>query len=100
MSETKLISMKRSNKDKRKDMGKCAPIDCIAPDYPWGLCLNLESDELDKLGLTNLPKVGTEMPITATVKVTRVSQSASENGGKEADEHRSVSLQITAIAIG
>lgn len=98
--EPKLVSMKRSVKDKRKDMGSCAPIECIAPDYPWGLVLRLESDELDKLGLKELPKVGTEMPMSITVRVTSVSQSASDNGGKKTDEERSVSLQITAIGIG
>lgn len=96
----KLISMKRTPADKRKDAGECAPIDCIAPDYPYGLVINLDSDELDKLGLTELPKVGTEIPITVKVRVTRVMAAEEENSKGDSDERRNMSLQITDMALG
>lgn len=99
MAETKMVSMKRDEKDKRKDMGAPCSIDAIAPDYPWGLCINLGTDEIEKLGL-KMPALGTEMTITAKVKVTRVEESASENAGGEQDEYRSIALQITDIGIG
>lgn len=99
-TKPKMVSMKRSAKDKRKDAGECAPIDCIAADYPYGLVVNLDTDELDKLGLKELPAVGTELPITVKVKVTRVEQSASEGPRDEANERRTMSLQITDMAIG
>lgn len=92
----KMASMKRSEKDKRKDMGEHASIEAIAPDYPYGLCIHLDKDELDKLGMKELPKVGTEMPVTAVAKVTRVSQSAVEG----ADEQTSIDLQITDMGLG
>ncbi len=95
MAEKKLASMKRTPEDRRKDMGEPAPIDAMAPDYPYGLCIHLDKDELDKLGMKELPKVGTEMPISAIVKVTRVSQSAVEG----ADEQTSIDLQITDMGI-
>ena len=95
MAEKKLASMKRTPEDMRKDMGEPAEITSIAPDYPYGLCIHLDKDELDKLGMKDLPKVGTEMPISAIVKVTRVSQSAVEG----ADEQTSIDLQITDMGI-
>lgn len=93
---TKLVSMKRTKDDKRKDMGSPAEVTSIAPDYPWGLCIHLEADELAKLGMKEMPTVGTEMPITAVVKVTRVSQSAVEGS----DDQKSVDLQVTSLGIG
>jgi hypothetical protein len=99
-TKPKLVSLKRTAKDKRKDAGNGPSIECVAPDYPYGTCLQLEGDELDKIGMKELPKVGTQIPMTILVTVTRVSQSASEREGGEADESRSVSLQITDLAIG
>lgn len=96
----KMVSMKRAEKDKRKDMGEPCSIDAMAPDYPWGLCIHLDGDELDKLGIKDLPAIGTEMPITVKVRVTRLSQSAAEDKSGEANEQRSMDLQITDIGLG
>ena len=98
--KVKMVSMKRSEADRRKDMGEPAPLEAMAPDYPWGLCINMDGDELDKLGMKELPQVGTVMPMQVLVKVTSVSQSASEGRGEEYDESRRVSFQITDIGIG
>lgn len=95
MAEPKMISMKRTPADKRGDKLQTSPAEAMAPDYPWGLCLHMDREELDKLGMKDLPKVGTEMTITAKVKVTRVSQSAVEG----ANEESSVDMQITDIAL-
>jgi len=97
----KLVSMKRSAEDKREDMGNPVPPEAVGPDYPWGLCINMDSDELDKLGIKTLPDLNTEMTITAKVKVTRreeSSQMAMYDGGDES-ERRCLSLQITDMAI-
>lgn len=96
----KLVSMKRSAKDKRKDMGEPCGVEAMAPDYPWGLCVNMDGDELDKLGLKTMPNVGAEFTMTAVVKVTSVNQSASESKKKgEYDESRRITLQITDLAL-
>lgn len=100
MADKKLISMKRTEADRRKDAGEGPGIEALAPDYPYGLCIRLDGDELDKLGMKTLPQVGTEIPITVKVKVTRVSQSAADTGNEEYDEMRCVELQITDMAIG
>ena len=93
----KLISMKRTPEDKREDAGEAAPMEAMAPDYPWGLCIHLDKDELDKLGMKDLPKIGATMALTAKVTVTRVSQSASSS--PEAYEQTSVDLQITDMTL-
>ena len=94
MADKKLVSMKRAEQDKGDGMAN-APFEAMAPDYPYGLCLHLDRDEIKKLGMKDLPKVGTEMPISAIVKVTRVSQSAVEGS----DEESSIDLQITDLGI-
>lgn len=97
MADPKLISMKRTPKDKREDAGEHAPMEAMAPDYPYGLCIHMDKDELDKLGMSDLPKVGTTMTMTAKVTVTRVSQSAAT--GPEAEEYTSIDLQVTDMAL-
>lgn len=92
---TKMVSMKRTPEDKRGDKMEAVSMGAMAPDYPYGLCIRLDKEELDKLGMKQLPAVGTEMPLEVNVKVTRVSQSAAEG----ADDQTNVELQITDIGI-
>lgn len=92
-----MVSMKRDPQSTREE--RAAPMETMAPDYPWGLCLNLEAEELDKLGITKLPEVGSEMELCVRVKVTRVAQSASTDTRGKKDESRSVGLQVTDIEI-
>lgn len=98
MAATKLVSMKRTPADKRGDKMETAPAEAMVPDFPWGLCLHLDKDELEKLGITELPKVGTKITLAAKVTVTRVSQSASTDRGGE--DQKSIDLQITDMALG
>jgi hypothetical protein len=63
--------------------------------YPWGLCIRLESEELDKLGVKDLPAVGAEVHFMAVATVTGVNQSARVGQ----DDERSVALQITMLQI-
>ena len=93
----KMISMKCSPEDDREDSVAHAPMEAMAPDYPYGLCIHMGKKELDKLGITDLPKVGTEMTMTVKVCVTMVSQSAA--AGEEAAQQTSVNFQITDMAL-
>lgn len=96
----KMMSMKRTAQDKRKDMGATASVDAIRPDYPWGLTIHLEADELNKLGMKEMPEAGCCMMLVATVHVTRVQVTAAA-GVKPGDDHeRSVDLQITDMMLG
>lgn len=93
----KLVSLKRTETDKRQDMGRASPIEAMAPDYPWGTCIHLDYDELEKLGIKKLPEVDTVLTLTARVVVTRRSESSASpayNMGGE-DESKSIDLQIT-----
>ncbi len=65
------------------------------PRYPWGLQVNLGNEELEKLGVAQLPNVEDEMILVGKVKVTRVASSQDGQAGTS----RSVELQITDMAL-
>ena len=64
-------------------------------DYSYGLVIRLEQEELDKLGIRMLPKVGAEVRFTCVAKVQSVSTQSTKD-----DDDACVSLQITQMAIG
>jgi hypothetical protein len=89
----KMVNMKMS----RKETEKTAPPAGVAtegPEYPYGLCLNLEREQIDKLGL-GTPKAGSKMMLHAAVEVKSVTVT-DEKGGKG---YKSLSLQITDLAL-
>lgn len=63
--------------------------------YPYGLSIDLNIEQMKKLGITELPEIGNEYSITATGKVTSASKSASESGGESAR----MSIQITHLKL-
>ena len=65
------------------------------PKYPYGLCITLDDGTLEKLGLSEAPKVGTEITFTAKATVSSVSSYEQAEG----DSERSVGLQITDMDI-
>lgn len=84
--------MKLTKKDK-SDLKESAVLS-EAPEFPWGLSVNLDEDSLEKLKVEKLPEVGDEFEMIATVKATAVSENEDEDGTR-----RSVSLQITDMAL-
>ena len=93
--DQKMVSMKRSKEDKRADKLEHAPMEAMEPDYPWGLCIHMEGDEMEKLDINTMPKVGDEMVLVVRCKVTRTAMNASEYTA--GDETKSIDLQITEI---
>lgn len=88
-----LKSMKMTA-DERKEYAQPTVATGDAPEYPWGLRLDLDDDALDKLGLTGIPEVGKVLLLTARVEVVRRSEE------ERPDElHRSLGLQITDMAL-
>lgn len=79
--------------EEAKEQGAICTSEGEGPKYPYGLCLDLNDDVLEKLGITSLPPVGTVMHITAMAKVTRVSEHENEK-----ESERCVGLQITDMA--
>jgi hypothetical protein len=86
-----MINMKQ--KAEREEMP--GEVEMDEPKYPYGLCINLDKDQLDKLGITSLPQVGSEMTIMAKAYVKSTSAYETQ-GGKD----MSVGLQITDMEIG
>ena len=55
---------------KRKDGYQDSPM--AMPEYPSGLVIHLNKEDLDKLGITKIPTVGDEFSITAEATVSSV----------------------------
>lgn len=89
-----LIDMKYSQKEKVEESKENVPSADSMPDYPYGLTINLEKEQLDKLGLTEY-EVGDELNISAVGKITMVRSSERENDPEEA----SVTIQITQLEL-
>lgn len=76
--DTKMIDMKRDMAD--EESGATAmPADATGQ-YPWGLQITLDDPDLDKLGIEQLPPVGTEIKGIFTGVVTATRQSADDDG--------------------
>lgn len=89
-----MINMKMSKEEAKEYTA--VPDPGNAPEYPYGLRLSLDDDALEKLGITELPKVGTVMVLQARVEVCGTSAYSTQDKESEA----SVSLQITDMELG
>jgi len=65
------------------------------PKYPWGLCITLNDESLDKLNVKTLPTVETVVTIIAKATVSRISENQTQGGESE----RSMDLQITDLQL-
>ncbi|MBF8258368.1 MAG: bbp20 [Actinobacteria bacterium] len=88
---TKMVSMKMSKKETEK---ATEPIPSEGPEYPYGLCLNLEKEQIEKLGL-GTPKAGSTLMLHAMVEV----KSITVTDEKDGKGYKSLSLQITDMAL-
>lgn len=86
-------SMKLSKEEVKENTPMAQAKDDM-PQYPYGLQIRLGKEELEKLGLSEMPELGSESILHAKVKVTSVSESESLYG-----EHKSLELQITEMAL-
>lgn len=85
-----LINMKME----KMEQGPAVPM-CGHQEYPYGLRINLDHESLEKLGLSKLPEVGSELMIMAKVQVVGTNESESIEGG----EYNNLSLQITDMKL-
>lgn len=92
-----LKSMKLPPRDKSAEE-KMYPTMCgddgDGPKYPYGLCINLDEQQLDALGLKDSPKVGGTVTIQAKAEITSVSENQTQDGTR-----RSLSIQITDLGL-
>lgn len=102
MPDMKLVNMKMPKRETGKSaMTEASPADVDRPVYPWGLQLTLDEDALEKLGIKELPAVDKPLMLVARVDVTGVNSNEHKSAGdKTTHKHRSVSLQITDLALG
>ena len=90
----KLISMKLPKKTKAELKTEMAP-SLDREEYPWGLQLDFNKEQIEKLASLQGVQVGTMMNIDALGKVTRV-----EITDREKDRTRhTVQIQIQKIAL-
>ena len=89
-----MVSMKMAKEEKDEQPGMASP-SVSGPDYPYGLCIELNDDSLEKLGYKTPPSVGQEFTLTARVKVT-----ASRSQEVDGENESSCSLQITEAGLG
>lgn len=66
------------------------------PMYPYGLCIHLDTETINKLGLEKMPEPGQLMTITALVEVKSVSISET----LDQEPTKSIDLQITDLELG
>lgn len=85
-----LKDMKRSAKSGGPEMAEYKE-----PEYPYGLCINLDTESLAKLGLEKLPEIGDYMVMIARVKVESVQESQKEGQPM----HQNLGLQIIEMDI-
>lgn len=89
-----LVSMQLTEQEAKEESCIASPSESDLPRYPYGLCLDLDDEALAKLGITDLPAVGTTMQLVAHVRVTRISQYENQEG-KDA----CLGLQITDMGL-
>ena len=82
-----MISMK-------SELGMPGQMEMDEPKYPEELCIEIESDQLAKLGISVMPKIGTVMMITAKA-VVKSNEETELMMGKET----CIELQITDMEI-
>ena len=88
-----MVNMKMSPEEAKEESG-ISEVD--APLYPYGLMIRLNDESLEKVGLTELPKVGTKIQITAMCEVVSTSSRQDQSG----EDESSVELQITDMELG
>lgn len=95
-----LISMKNAPPKKETALAEAdGDYDDSAPAYPWGLQINLCADDLAKLGITDMPALGSKLTLTAVVEVTDTSANERLNRDGSVDESKNMGLQITDMEL-
>jgi hypothetical protein len=89
-----LVSMQMTEQEAKEESCIASPSESDLPRYPYGLCLDLDDETLQKLGITDMPAVGSTMKLMAIVRVTRISQYENQDG-----KDGSLGLQITDMGL-
>jgi len=90
----KMVDMAHTPAEMKEEAASSIPCSTGAPKYPYGLCIRLGKDELEKLDLGCDCEVGDMIHLFAMAKVTSVSAYETENGSSQ-----NVELQITHLGL-
>lgn len=99
---SKMVDMAKTPEEVKEDVAEVAPVtQAKVPVYPYGLCLALTEDEMEKLDLDpeDLPEVGDMIHIAGMAKVTSVSSRENEDTEGNKTKCCRVELQITHLAV-
>jgi hypothetical protein len=91
----KLIDMKLPKKDKKGTLNSPVATDFQHEEYPYGLCIRLNNDQIDKLGIFD--NMDVDMDVVINAKATIKSKEKSEMQGGKSD--KSLSIQIKEFGI-
>jgi len=86
------VDMKNKKRSKKDYAVECAP--SMGEDYPYGLRLDLDDEQMTKLGM-DIPNVGEEITITAKGTVERAEIRDSGDGKK-----KSCCIQMKKLKVG
>lgn len=89
----KLTSLELSKDERKKESEPCAPA-ADQPLFPYGTSMYLNDETLAKLGIDEMPVVGTVIKVQAVGKVTGTSEREYEGGS-----HRTLDIQFTEMAL-
>lgn len=96
MMPVAMVDMKKSDEQIARELDpNPSPNPDYVNEYPYGLCLCLDNDALEKLNLDESVDAGDGIQIVAYAKVTSVSQNDTAGG-----VNRRVELQITHLGLG
>lgn len=91
----KMSNMAMSAKEKKAMTGSPTASAPEALQYPYGLQIDLGDESIRKLGMDELPAVGSVLMLHAKVTVSRTNQSEESDGKKR----QNLGLQITELAL-
>ena len=94
MSAVNMTDMRRTNAAK-KDVAVNAATNSDGPEYPYGLKVHLDHNSMKKMGMKDMPGVGSEVMMHSKAHV--VGARAEKREGR--DEERHVELQITHLGV-
>ena len=94
MSDVNMTDMRRTNKRER-DSGVNATSNDDGPEYPYGLRIHLDHESMKKLGMKDMPEVGSEVGFHGKAHVTGARAEKREGS----DDTRHVELQMTHLGI-
>lgn len=93
-----MVDMARSPEEIQETV-PTAPEPPKGPVYPWGLCLRLGDDELEKLGIDgDLPEIGDMVHLHAMAEVTSARSEKTRDAEGNEKTCRCIELQITHLA--